>query len=128
MKLGPIVLILWILILLGLLLAPIRESQIPTLWGFQHSDKIAHFGLFFVTGLAGVFGATFFKSFRARMWFGIVLGLLLALGTEFGQAFLPVRNMSFYDLIADVAGLSVALLLSVFVYYRNPFGLLSRFR
>jgi len=116
MKQGIIVLILWTLILLGLLLAPIGETQIPTPGGFKHFDKVAHFGLFFVTGLISVFSAGFGSRFRTRMLFGIVFGLFLAICTEFAQSLIPLRNMSLYDLFADVAGLGVALALCAFLH------------
>ena len=86
MKRGTVVIILWTLILLGLLLAPIRETQIPAPRGFQHIDKVAHFGLFFVTGLVGVLGASFLNRFKTRMLFGIAFGLFLAVCTEFVQS------------------------------------------
>lgn len=122
MKWGLIVLILWTLILLGLLLAPIRETAIPTPGGFKHLDKVAHFGLFVVTGLISVFGARFLSQFRTRMLFGIVFGLFLAVCTEFGQSLIPVRNTSLYDLLADVVGLGVALALCALLHRRHLFA------
>ena len=116
MKLGFVILTLWTLILLGLLLSPIAEMPIPNLWGFEHLDKVAHFGLFFVTGLVGVFSARFLSQFRNRILFGIVFGLFLAICTEFAQSLIPFRNMSLYDLFADIAGLGVALALCAFTH------------
>jgi len=106
------------MVLLGLLLAPIGETQIPTPGGFKHFDKLAHFGLFGVTGLVSVFGARFFSRFRTRMLFGIAFGLFLAVCTEFAQSLIPVRNMSLYDLLADVVGLGVALTLCAFLHHQ----------
>ena len=119
MKHSTIVLVLWILILLGVLLAPISEPAIPALGGFKHFDKVAHFGLFMITGYIIVFGSRFFSRFRYRMFFGIVFGLCLAVGTEFAQYLIPARNMSLYDLLADVLGLSVGLLLYAFFQHRH---------
>ena len=119
MKRGIVVLILWTLILLGLLLAPIRETAIPAPGGFKHFDKVAHFGLFFVTGLISVLGASFLSRFRARMLFGILFGLFLAVGTEFAQSLVPFRNMSFYDLLADIFGLGLALALCALLLHRS---------
>ncbi|MFC1933429.1 VanZ family protein [Chloroflexota bacterium] len=116
MKRGFVILILWTGILLSLLLFPIAETQIPSPWGFKHFDKVAHFGLFFVTGLVSVFSIRFFSQFRTRMLFGIVFGLFLAISTEFAQSLIPLRNMSFYDLFADIAGLGVALALCAFIH------------
>jgi len=116
MKRGLAALILWTLILLGLLLAPIGETQIPIPGGFKHWDKVAHFGLFFVTGLISILGARFFNQFKTRMLFGSVFGLVLAAGTEFAQSLLPFRSMSYYDLLADILGLGLALALCAFLY------------
>ena len=111
-----IVLILWTVCLLGVLLAPIGGTAMPGLLRFEHFDKVAHFGLFAVTGFVGVFGARFLSQFKSRMRFGIVFGLLLALGTEFAQCLVPFRHTSLYDLLADVVGLSVGLALYAFLY------------
>jgi VanZ family protein len=113
-----VVLILWTLILLSVLLAPIPETAIPTLGGFKHWDKVAHFGLFAITGLAGVFGATFLSRFKTRMLSAIAFGLFLAVGTEFAQSLIPARNPSLYDLLADVVGLGISLALYAFLYSR----------
>ncbi len=119
MKHSTVVLVLWILFLLGVLLAPISEPAIPAPGGFKHFDKVAHFGLFMITGYIIVFGARFFSRFRYRMFFGIVFGLCLAVGTEFAQYLIPARNMSLYDLLADVLGLSVGLPLYAFFHVRR---------
>ena len=118
MKRGIIVLVLWTLIVLGVLLAPIGEAEIPVPGKFKHWDKVYHFGLFAVTGFVGVFGAKFLSLFRSRMLFGIVFGLFLALCTEFAQSLIPCRNMSLYDLLADIVGLGVALSLYAFLHHQ----------
>ena len=108
--------IIWTLVLLGLLLAPIAEGKIGTLGGFKHWDKIAHFGLFGITGFVGAYGAGFFGALRVRILFGMIFGLFLAVCTEGAQSLISVRNASLYDLLADVAGLSVALLVYALLY------------
>ena len=119
MKRSLAVLILWTMILLVLLLAPIGETQIPSPLGLKHFDKVAHFGLFFITGLVSVFGIKFLSRFRNRILTGIIFGLFLAVITEFVQLLLPVRNMSLYDLLADVVGLGVGLALYAFLYSKQ---------
>jgi VanZ family protein len=117
MKWHIIILVLWTLALLGVLLAPIGEAEIPAPWGFKHWDKVYHFGLFAVTGFVAVFSDRFLSLFRSRMLFGIVFGLFLAVSTEFAQSLIPVRNMSLYDLLADIVGLGSALSLYAFLYH-----------
>ncbi len=102
--------VFWTLFLLAVLLSPIRDSIIPNLGGFQHWDKVAHFGLFAVTGFISIYGAGFSSRFVVRVIFGLIFGLVLALGTELGQYFIPFRDPDFYDLLADLAGLFFGLL------------------
>ena len=117
MKRSLVILILWTLVLIGLLLGPIRESQIPNLLIFPHFDKVVHFLLFFVTGFVSVLGAKFLGRLRYRMLFGIIFGLFLAVGTEIAQASIPFRHEDVYDLTADIVGLGVALLLYGLLYH-----------
>jgi VanZ family protein len=112
------ILIIWLLVLWGLMLAPIGEDGVSSFVGFKHWDKIAHFGLFGVTGFVSAFGGGFFRALRSRILFAMILGLLLAVCTEGAQSLIGFRTGSPYDLMADIAGLSVAVLLYVLLYRR----------
>ena len=118
MKRELTILIIWMLVLWGLLLAPIGEEEVGGSVGFKHWDKIAHFGLFGVTGFVSTFGISFFRALRSRILFAMILGLLLAVCTEGAQSLIGFRNGSPYDLVADIAGLLAALLLYVLLYRR----------
>ncbi|KPK23129.1 MAG: hypothetical protein AMJ70_04235 [Dehalococcoidia bacterium SG8_51_3] len=126
MKSYTISLALWTLVLLCLLLAPISEAEIPVFGEFKHWDKFYHFILFAITGFVSVFGARFLNMFRSRMLFGVLFGMFLALSTEFTQSLIPCRNMSLYDLFADILGLGVGLSLYAFLYHQA--GLRTFFR
>ena len=126
MKNKIIILVIWTLMLLGVLFSPVRGSFIPNLGGFQHWDKVAHFGLFAITGFISIYGAGFFSRFGARVLFGLIFGLALAFGTEFGQSFVLFRQMSHYDLLADIAGLFLGLLSYTLLFCCNT--LRSRLR
>ncbi len=102
---------LWTIILLGLLLGPIGEVGQPIPGGFSHWDKVAHFGLFGITGLVAAYSADFLKPMRMRILFGLIFGLFLAVSSEAAQKLIPYRSGSFNDLLADVAGVSLSLLL-----------------
>jgi VanZ family protein len=115
MKLGTVILALWTLVLLALLLLPIHESLIPNL-GVPQMDKVAHFGLFAVTGFLSIYGASFLSSYRSRLFFGLIFGLVLSIGTELGQHFVPYRDMDFFDLLADWAGLFFGLFANTFIH------------
>ena len=125
-KLKKLLLVIVTLVLLVLLLAPIGELQIPSFLVFKHSDKVAHFGLFFITGLASIIGAEFLKLLRTRILFGAVFGLFLAISTEFGQSLIPTRNISPYDLFADLIGLALAMSLCIVFYRGFPLNRLVR--
>ena len=118
MKTRIIVGVLWIVILLGLLFYPMNASPIYSWGGFPHWDKVAHFGLFGVTGIVGVFVTGFLNRLKDRVLFSLLLGFALAAGTEVGQSLIPHRDMSIYDFAADMAGL-IAGLLFYALLYRN---------
>ena len=102
---------LWTLFLLGLLLGPVGDIGLPTAGAFSHWDKVAHFGLFGITGLVAAYSADFLKPMRMRILFGLIFGLFLVVSTEAAQKLLPYRTSSFNDLVAGVAGVSLTLLL-----------------
>lgn len=116
-KWGVILVALWTMILLGLLLAP--EVPLPFPHGFKYFDKVAHVGLFTITIIVSVFGARFFSQFKSRMLFGIIFSLLLTAGTEFAQLFISTRSADPYDLLADLGGLLLGLLLYTVLYRSN---------
>jgi VanZ family protein len=105
------VFILWTLIVLALLLAPIGDIESHMPGGFRHWDKVAHVILFGITGVVSAFGAVFFERIRYRIFFGLVFSFVLAFITEGAQYLIGARSGSFFDMLADVAGLSFALLL-----------------
>lgn len=69
----------------------------------EYSDKWVHLGLFALLGSLAArlwWGLGFFKS--ATLWL-----VMLAVGTECLQHFIPGRGASVADLLADVAGLAL---------------------
>lgn len=63
------VFILWTLIVLALLLAPIGDFEEHMPSGFRHWDKLAHIALFGVTGVVSAYGSVFVGSVRNRILF-----------------------------------------------------------
>ena len=124
MKISTIIWVLWIIVLLLLLLLPIGNLA-PDIGGFRHWDKVAHLGLFAVTCFMSVYGASFFSRFRNKIVFALVFSLALAVGTEYAQS-LVSRDTSLYDLLADVIGIFIGLVLYFFLYSRRDIR--SRFR
>jgi len=105
-----LVLLGWTVILFVLMLAPV-PSVPREVAGFAHWDKLAHFGLFAITGLVSAYSSKPLGHLRNRILFGLVFSGGLALATEGAQHFLASRSGTFVDFMADLAGLSLALLL-----------------
>jgi len=104
---------LWTGVILLAMLLPIAEESIPGAGLLWQADKVAHFGLFMVMGVATVWFGRGFLSHGKLLLFILFWGLLLASGTEFAQSFQPLRNMSFFDFVADMVGIGYVVLLLV---------------
>jgi len=120
------VLVVWTVVLLFLMTVPMAENPMPRTSIFRYWDKIAHVGLFAVTGFVSVFGARFFRRFGSRLFFGLSLSLFLAFGTELAQAYLSYRSGEFYDLMADLLGIFAGLFVYLALYLHE--GLRSHLR
>lgn len=77
-----------------------------------HADKVGHFLTFFV--LATLFSQVFSRSSTAILTFAVAYGA----GVELIQSMIPGRQASLPDVLADVLGAWVALVLVVPVYDR----------
>lgn len=73
---------------------------------FQHADKVGHFVIFF--SLALLLDLAFQFSVKKSLIILSAYGVLI----EFMQSFLPYREASLGDVIADVFGVAVYLLLA----------------
>jgi VanZ family protein len=125
MKIRIALWVIWTLALLIILLIPLRGSIFPA-EGFRYWDKVVHCALFAVTGFMSIYGTGFLSRFRFRDLFGLVFGLVRALGTEFGQSFVATRSTSLFDLLADLIGLSFGLLVYVILYRQEKIRLCLR--
>ena len=103
---------------MAVLLAPIGATEKLQFGGFRHWDKIGHIILFGITGFACAYSASYFKTINARILFGLIFSVSLALLTEGLQRFVA-RDSDFCDLLADVAGLSLGLLVYVLLELRR---------
>jgi VanZ family protein len=72
--------------------------QIP--YEFSGADKLAHFLAYLWLGILPFFG---FARLRAALT-GALLMILLGVGLEFAQSYVPGRNFSVADMAADCAG------------------------
>jgi VanZ family protein len=113
-----IVLVLWIMLLLGVLLAPIGAIEKWQFGGFRHWDKVGHMILFGITGFVCAHSASYFRTITSRTLFGLIFSVSLALLTEGLQRFVA-RDSDFCDLLADSSGLLLGLLVYVLLALRH---------
>jgi VanZ family protein len=111
-------LLLWapVALLLGyeFFLSAQSPSGLPPLgpW-FPEKDKVEHVAYFFVTGLLAVRAARFGEGWSRvkTAVFLILAGLLWGCSDEIHQSFTPGRDVEIGDVLADTAGVALAVLI-----------------
>lgn len=89
----------------------------PASLSFQHADKVAHFGVFFVLAF------TLHLAFRPKVWLGLLLLFMYGLLIEVAQSYVPGRGAEALDLVADMLGAATCYLL---LYWRQNLGFFRR--
>jgi VanZ family protein len=84
---------------------PAKEMPQINIFG---SDKIAHFGIYFVWGTLGKLYARSRDSRKAEAFLVLALMIALAALDEYHQYFIPGRSVSVYDLLANWSGILAA--------------------
>lgn len=97
--------LLFLAVCAGLLFTGLRSQPIPEL--FAQEDKLHHFIGFFA--LAFSCRLAFLPIRLVWLAIGCVLAGLLI---EYAQALLPLRTASFYDALANTAGVALGLLVA----------------
>ncbi len=94
--------ILWAAVIFCL--SSIPDFSTPS-FGFKLTDKMAHFGEFFVLGLLVAY------SFNKRnhslgkvFWISVSISCLYGILDELHQFYVPGRQMDVFDMLADVLG------------------------
>jgi len=85
---------------------PGSEINLPA---FPHSDKLAHFLAYFALGW--LISLRHFLQRRRPFhldFLGIAVGALYGIGDEIHQIFVPFRDFSFLDMLADGLGAAAA--------------------
>lgn len=78
----------------------------PSSDALGHTDKIVHFALFAISG-----GLLAFAWHQLPGWQLWAFMMVLALITEAGQIYIPGRGWDWWDVVADVVGAGVAIIL-----------------
>lgn len=83
---------------------------------FPHQDKVLHAGMYFLLSISMIVNRDLCRGFRPVpiMFF---LGFIYAVSDEIHQSFIPGRDCSAGDMLADIVGLSIGL--SLYLLYRR---------
>jgi VanZ family protein len=85
------------------------QSQITPPDEIHFLDKILHFFAFFIYGIFARFYFEVFKfEDKSKIIAAISISILFGIFDELHQSFVPGRDASIYDLIADIAGVLVS--------------------
>lgn len=108
----------WLLIFI---LTSIPGTHIPTIFGV--SDKIKHFGAYFVLAILLNFTLYIQDRFpllaKHSMLYTFFITLFYGLFDEVHQIFIPGRAFDWWDLVADIIGSVLGILLVKFIISEN---------
>jgi len=76
---------------------------------FLHQDKVFHMGAFFLLFISMIINRDLYRGGHPLTVL-FLIGVIYAVSDEFHQSFVPGRDCSAGDLVADVAGLGIGLL------------------
>lgn len=83
---------------------------------FPHQDKALHAGMYFLLSISMILNRDLCSGFRPVPII-FTLGFIYAVSDEIHQSFVPGRDCSAGDLLADIVGLLVGL--SLYSWYRR---------
>lgn len=106
MKLRLSVLVIWMIILFGVLLAPLSQLGFTNILPLTFNDNIIHFILFFITVVVIIFCTRLLWTFKARVFTGVAITAFISISTEVIQMYVPTRFMSVTDFLANLGGLT----------------------
>lgn len=94
----------WIILMIIISIqSSISSIDVPQL-GITFMDKILHFSVFGVLGLLIIRGMMLSNIKRSLIW-TLIIGSMFAALDEWHQFYVPGRDASFYDFVADVLGI-----------------------
>jgi len=83
---------------------------------FPHQDKVIHAGMYFFLSISMIVNRDLCRGFHPLAVI-FILGSIYAVSDEIHQSYVPGRDCSAGDLLADIVGLSIGL--SVYLWYRR---------
>jgi len=105
------------LLYMGLIFMLSSQSNLPAPYEFPESDKVFHVLAYAPLGFLMVYALSRSTSSANLIFFGAFLAFLYGLTDEIHQAFVPGRDASALDVMADGAGAMIGS--SVFVWTRR---------
>ena len=100
------------------------QSNLPTPYEFPESDKVAHMLVYAPLGFLMVYALSRSTSSAKLIFFGAFLAFLYGLTDEIHQYFVPGRDASALDAMADGTGAMIG----SFMYTKLRFGKVIRGR
>lgn len=85
---------------------------------FPHQDKVFHAGIFFLLFISMIINRDLCRGFHPLPIL-FASGIIYAVSDEIHQSFIPGRDCSAGDLLADIAGLAIGLI--IFLWYSKTF-------
>ena len=97
----------------------IPDLSTPSI-GVNFSDKLAHFGVYSILGILTAYGFDKY-GYRGKkiILYGILLTGFYGIFDEFHQYFVPGRFLEFFDIVADILGAFVGIVVYVKIFNRN---------
>ncbi|HQR46079.1 MAG TPA: VanZ family protein [Thermoanaerobaculia bacterium] len=98
------------------------QSRLPDPgFSFAGLDKLEHAGYLFLTGLLAVRAARFGEGWSRRRTASVLLLAALVWGSldELHQSFVPMRSVEFADVLADTAGVVLAVIFGEWILRRT---------
>ncbi|MCO5144258.1 MAG: VanZ family protein [Oligoflexia bacterium] len=95
----------WLLVFgyMGVIFYWSHQPTIPLPQKFAHQDKVMHFFAYFILGFL-IANAYQSGTIKKRFWVALTVASLYGFSDEVHQYFIPGRDTSFLDWLADTAG------------------------
>ena len=95
----------WVVVILymGIIFYLSHQPSVPLPMKFPHQDKVMHFGAYFILAIT-LAHAIYPAGHKRRFWLALVIASLYGVSDEIHQMFVPGRDASALDWLADTSG------------------------
>jgi VanZ family protein len=92
-----------VILYMGVIFYLSHQPTVPIPMKFPHQDKVMHFGAYFLLA-AFLAHAIYPAGHKRRFWLALVIASLYGVSDEIHQMFVPGRDASVLDWLADTGG------------------------